>query len=254
METELPEILPNPPHPQGSVVIVTGAGSGIGQATAVLAARAGYTVAAWDVNMDGIEATRQAAGAHGAAIVPIHGDVTQQAAVTQAMEQSAALGPLVGLVNNAGPVAIGRDPDFAETVRDAIGSVQMVTEAFMAAGPAEGASVVSISSIVGAILAGGMEWYCAAKAGIVGYTKCMAVMHGDRVRFNCIAPGGPIRTPRNSRFIDDGVFDERIRRNPMKRPGRPEELAAGIIFLLSPAASYVNGVLLPIDGGLSVAE
>lgn len=63
-----------------------------------------------------------------------------------------------------------------------------------------------------------------------------------------------IRTPRNSSFIDDGTFACTLARNPMSRPGSAEELANGIIFLLSPAAGYINGHLLVIDGGLSVAE
>lgn len=242
------------PHPTGSVVVITGAGSGIGQATAALAARQGYVVAAWDVNPDGLACTAAAAGASGSAIRPLVADVTDAAAIAAAMEQSAALGPLVGLVNNAGPVAIGRDPQFGDTVKDAIASVQMMTDSFLAAGPAPAASVVNIASVVGPVVAGGAAWYCAAKAGIVGYTRFMADTHGSRVRFNCIAPGGPIRTPRNSAFIDEGRFAGHLARNPLRRPGRPEEIAAGIQFLLSPAASYVNGVMLPIDGGLSVAE
>jgi NAD(P)-dependent dehydrogenase (short-subunit alcohol dehydrogenase family) len=63
-----------------------------------------------------------------------------------------------------------------------------------------------------------------------------------------------IRTPRNSKFIDEGVFEPILKRNPTGRPGKPEELANGIMFLLSPAASYINGHMLCIDGGLSTAE
>lgn len=241
-------------HEHGSVVVVTGAGSGIGQATAVLAARQGYTVAGWDISVKGLEATVRAAGDAGSRIAAIEGDVTDADAIAGAMAASAKLGTLVGLVNNAGPVAIGRDPAFGDTVKDAVASVQMMSDAFLAAGPGADASVVNISSVVGPIVAGGAAWYCAAKAGIVGYTRYMAVTHGGKVRFNAVAPGGPVRTPRNSKFIDDGVFADRLARNPMRRPGNPIELAAGIMFLISPAASYINGVLLPIDGGLSVTE
>jgi NAD(P)-dependent dehydrogenase (short-subunit alcohol dehydrogenase family) len=252
--TAVPRIASARPHPPGSVIVVTGAGSGIGQATAVLAAHQGLVVAAWDVSAEGLALTAAAAGEAGHAVRPVIADVTNAAAIAAGMAASAALGPLVGLVNNAGPVAIGRDPHFGDTVKDAIASVQMVTDAFMAAGTAPGASVVNIASVVGPVVAGGAAWYCAAKAGIVGYTRYMAVTHGERVRFNCIAPGGPIRTPRNRAFIDEGRFAGHLARNPLHRPGRPEEIAAGILFLLSPAASYVNGVMLPIDGGLSVAE
>ena len=63
-----------------------------------------------------------------------------------------------------------------------------------------------------------------------------------------------IRTPRNSKFIDEGVFAKHLAKNPSGRPGTPDELANGIMFLLSPAASYINGHTLVIDGGLSIAE
>lgn len=241
-------------HPEGAVVIVTGAGSGIGQATAVLAARQGYRVAAWDINMDGVAKTIEAAGEAGQNITAIEGNVTDAGAIRIAMGKSAELGPLVGLVNNAGPVAIGQAPQFGDTVKDALASVQMMSDAFLEHGPGADASVVNISSVVGPIVAGGAAWYCAAKAGIVGYTRFMAVTNGKSVRFNAIAPGGPIRTPRNSKFIDEGVFANHLGRNPMGRPGKPIELAAAIMFLISPAASYVNGVLLPVDGALSAAE
>jgi len=72
------------------------------------------------------------------------------------------------------------------------------------------------------------------------------------VRFKAIGPGGPIHTPRNATFLDTPVMRERIARNPVKRPGRPEEIAAGIRFLWSPAASYVNEAFLVIDGGLTL--
>jgi NAD(P)-dependent dehydrogenase (short-subunit alcohol dehydrogenase family) len=130
----------------------------------------------------------------------------------------------------------------------------MVTEAFLATNPPAGAAIVNISSVVGPVVAGGAAWYCAAKAGIVGYTRYLAVTLAPRIRANVVAPGGPVRTPRNSGFIDEGKFANHLARNPSKRPGRPEELAAAILFLLSPAASYVNGVLLPVDGGLTAAE
>lgn len=63
-----------------------------------------------------------------------------------------------------------------------------------------------------------------------------------------------VRTPRNTAFIDQGAFSKILDRNPSQRPGEPQELANGIMFLLSPAASYINGHMLCIDGGLSVAE
>ena len=90
-------------------------------------------------------------------------------------------------------------------------------------------------------------WYATAKAGILGYTRWCATEFTQQARFNAIAPGGPIATPRNFAFLQSPGMLERINRNPMKRPGTPEELSAGILFLWSPAASYVNGSLLVVD-------
>jgi NAD(P)-dependent dehydrogenase (short-subunit alcohol dehydrogenase family) len=241
-------------HAPGTVLIVTGAGSGIGQATAIQAARLGLRVAAWDLRIEAAQRTVELAGEHGSSITPIVADVTSQVAIGQAMAATAALGQPTLLVNNAGPTAIGTELVFSDALTAAVGSVQMVTESFLATHPAEGASIVNIASVVGPIVAGGSAWYCAAKSAIVGYTRYLAVTLAPKCRANCVAPGGPVRTPRNQKFIDEGRFATHLARNPMKRPGRPEELAAGILFLLSPAASYVNGVLLPVDGGLTAAE
>ena len=241
-------------HAPGTLVIVTGAGSGIGQATAILAARMGLRVAAWDFRVAGAQRTIELAGEHGASITAVEADVTHPDAIDRAMAATTRLGQPTLLVNNAGPTAIGTELRFADALTAAVGSVQMVTESFIATHPPEGASIVNIASVVGPIVAGGSAWYCAAKSAIVGYTRYLAVTLAPTCRVNCVAPGGPVRTPRNQKFIDEGRFATHLARNPMKRPGRPEELAAAILFLLSPAASYVNGVLLPVDGGLTAAE
>lgn len=246
-------------HPAGTVAIVTGAGSGIGQATCVLAAQQGLKVAAWDINAEGAHRTVERAGEHGDSIVPIVADVADPAAVQRAMDETVSrLGVPTLLANNAGPTALGNTFDFDGAVHAALGSIQKVTEAFLATGPASGGSVVNIAAVSGNIAGGtgndpvDFGWYAAAKAGIAGYTRWCATEKAPDIRFNAIAPGGPIHTPRNTNFMDSPGMVERIARNPMKRPGRPEEIAGGILFLWSPAASYVNGVLLVIDGGLTL--
>ncbi|KAJ5815179.1 Short-chain dehydrogenase [Penicillium riverlandense] len=261
-------------HPKDSVVIITGAGSGIGMATALLAAEQGYQVAAWDIVEGGVQKTKELAGDLSSQIYPIICDVADETAVKAAMEKTVAIGKPHMLVNNAGPVAIGKTAGFMDMTSAAFGMVHFITTAFLDTNPVEGSSIVNISSVVGPIFGGGGPWYAAAKAGIAGYTKNLAVQLKGSTRVNTVAPGGrkgspdsaarglkadnfpliAIRTPRNSKFIDEGVFSKTLERNPTGRPGKPEELANGILFLLSPAASYINGHLLAIDGGLSIAE
>jgi len=182
-------------------------------------------------------AHRRAAGGVSSSIAPFVADVADGATVQSAMQATTEqLGAPTLLVNNAGPTAIGTNLDFGQAVDAALGSVQKVTEAFLAANPGPGASVVNISAVSGSVTGGtgndppGFGWYAAAKAGILGYTRWCATEIATSCRFNAIAPGGPIETPRNRAFLDSPGMVERIRRNPMRRPGTATELAAGILF------------------------
>jgi NAD(P)-dependent dehydrogenase (short-subunit alcohol dehydrogenase family) len=260
VHAEAPVRWPGWVHPRGTVAIVTGAGSGIGQASTILAAQHGLRVAAWDLSHEGAQRTLDRAGDHADAIVPIVADVSDGAAVERAMQETVErLGSPTLLVNNAGPTILGSSPDFSVALDAAVGSVQNVTTAFLANEPPPGASVVNISAVSGAIAGGSgvgepaaVSWYPAAKAALVGYTRWCATEYARICRFNAIAPGGPIETPRNRAALDGPEMTARIQRNPMRRAGTAEEVVAGILFLWSPAASYVNGALLVVDGGLTL--
>ncbi|KAH8897316.1 NAD(P)-binding protein [Thozetella sp. PMI_491] len=241
-------------HPKDTVVIITGAGSGIGMATALLAAQQGYQVAGWDISEQGVLKTKELAGELASQIHPIVCDIADENAVKEAMAATEKIGKPHMLVNNAGPVAIGKPRSFLEMMDAAMRMISLPTVAFLETQPAQGASIVNISSVVGAVFGGGGSWYAAAKAGIVGYTKNLACEQKGHIRVNAIAPGGPIHTPRNDKFLKEGVFKKHLERNPTGRPGTADELANGVLFLLSPAASYINGHTLVIDGGLSIAE
>lgn len=260
VQAEQPIRWPGWVHPTGTVAIVTGAGSGIGQAASILGAQQGLKIAAWDLSADGAKRTLHRAGEHADAITPIIADVSDRNAVERAMQETVErLGTPKLLVNNAGPTILGAALEFSDALEAAVGSIEKVTTAFLASSPGPGASVVNISAVSGIVVGGSgsrepyaVAWYPTAKAAIVGYTRWCATEHAPDCRFNAIAPGGPIETPRNRNALAGEGMQARIARNPMRRAGQAEELAAGILFLWSPAASYVNGALLVIDGGLTL--
>ncbi|WP_102345998.1 SDR family NAD(P)-dependent oxidoreductase [Bacillus sp. Marseille-P3661] len=239
-------------HPEGTGVIITGAASGIGQAATILAARMGMKVAAWDMNLEGVNRTIERAEEYRENILPVRVQIGDDEEVANAMKETVAFAKPHALVNVAGPQMIGHKWDFDEVTALAIGSIHRISQAFLATDPEEGSSIVNISALAGVFEGGGGDsWYAAAKSGIAGYTRHQAIELKGRPRVNSIAPGGPIVTPRNYNVLQhmQGFIDK----NPTGRAGRPEEIAAGILFLISPAASYINGVILPIDGGLHLA-
>lgn len=248
-------------HPQGTVAIVTGAGSGIGQATSIIAAQLGMKVAAWDLSDESLTRTLDRAGEYASSITSFTADVGDAHAVSETMRATVdRVGTPTVLVNNAGPAIATTKLDFDDNITAAVGSIQKMTTAFLETQPGSTASVVNISAISGAVVGGSapeepmfpVAWYAAAKAAIVGYTRWCATDLGRTCRFNAIAPGGPIETPRNRKMMSSEHMQNRLRSNPLRRPGIAEEIAAGILFLWSPAASYVNGALLVIDGGLTL--
>jgi NAD(P)-dependent dehydrogenase (short-subunit alcohol dehydrogenase family) len=214
-------------------VIITGGASGIGAAVARLAAEQGLRPVVWDLSPGGLVV-----------------DVRDRAAVQAALAEA---GPARYLVNNAGPASGGPHLAFADGLAFTAGSVELVTSAWLATGPPEGSAVVNVASVAGNYVGTDSSWYSAGKAAIAGYTRHLATRAAPRVRANAVAPGF-IDTPRMAGFADSELGRSLIQRNPMGRAGRPEDVAAAILFLLSPAAAYINGVLLPVDGGWTVTQ
>jgi NAD(P)-dependent dehydrogenase (short-subunit alcohol dehydrogenase family) len=237
----------------GDVVIVTGAASGIGKATAVSAAAVGLRVAAWDLDAGGAEATVDEIRERGGGAVAVCADVTDDGQVRAALDASeAGLGAARYLVNNAGP-ASASDIPFEQGVLAGVGSVRRVTEAWLArALPAEPA-LVNVSSVAGNVIGTAPDWYPATKAAIMGYTRHLASYSSDRVRANAVAPG-MTDTPRLAGFAASETGQRVLQRIPAGRMARPDEIAWAILFLLSPLASYVNGALLVVDGGWTITQ
>jgi 3-oxoacyl-[acyl-carrier protein] reductase len=228
---------------EGAVVVVTGAASGIGRATAMLAARSGLTVVGWDLDRDRLDDLVAAVADAGGQAVGHVCDVTDERSIAEAWDATAAVGVPRYLVNNAGPP--NSSPlSYVDGLVQGAGSMANVTETWLSA-HAEAAEAVTFTASTGALL-GTRNWYGPAKAAIAGYARSVAARCGGRPRANTVAPGFT-NTPRTAPWAE--LASSIGRRNPTGRVGEAEEIAAVICFLLSPAASYVNGVLIPVDGG-----
>lgn len=233
----------------GAVVIVTGAASGIGRSTAALAAQVGLRVAAWDVDQGGLDEVAAEIRSGGGTVETAIVDVFDDAAIDAAFAAvEAAWAPARYLVNNAGPRSV--DPyTFREGLDRAVGSMEAMIRRFLAAGPGEGASVVNMSSVAGNLAAGAAPaWYATAKAAIAGLTRALSFTDGHRCRFNAVAPS-LVATPRMTSYMESENGRRWAQTNPLRRWAYGDDVAGPVLFLLSPYAGYVNGVLLTVDGG-----
>jgi 3-oxoacyl-[acyl-carrier protein] reductase len=235
----------------GAPIVVTGAGSGIGRATAMTAAAEGLQVAAWDLQRDTAAATAKAITDSGGRAISIGVDATDEAAVKDAWRETLdSLGPVAILANIAGPPNWAK-LDLTEGVTAALQCYSVPTETWVEMVPAEQRSAVFISSVAGTKY--GMQgWYGVAKMAIVGYMRRCAAFRPGGIRANAICPD-LTETPRVGELVDTmGQVASQV--NPMGRIAQPTDVANAALFLLSPAASYINGITLDVDGGVNLVS
>ena len=243
----------------GKVVLVTGAGRGMGQAIAERLAAEGARVAVTDVDLDSAQKT--AAAFDGAAGFRL--DITDADEVSTRIEEIvAALGPIDALVNNAGwdrlAPFLETDEDLWDRVIDINlrGPIRMTKAVLPSMVERQGGRIVNISSDAGRVGSTGEAVYSACKAGIIGFGKTVArevARHGITV--NAICPG-PTATPLLESMVGEGndkLIDSLKRGIPMRRLGEPDDIAGAVAFIVSDDAGFITGQTLSVSGGLTMA-
>jgi NAD(P)-dependent dehydrogenase (short-subunit alcohol dehydrogenase family) len=246
----------------GKVALITGAASGIGRASALRFHDEGAAVVCADIDIDGAKDTAARIAEHGGKSSAIRLDVTDAAAVKDALDSAVSeFGGLHVLFNNAG--VGGRDMGWEKVLRinlDGVYHGVFHGAALMA--ERGGGSIINTASIAGLV---GLvrppmdpeppvEWgagaYMAAKHGVAGITKQFALTYATKgVRINAIAPGYIVTAMTAEATGDAGVRAYLESLHPMGRLGQPEEIAAAASFLASDEASFITGIVLPVDGG-----
>jgi len=240
----------------GRVALVTGAGRGIGAATALALAAAGARLVLVDRDAAGLEATADAVGRAGGEALAIRADVTDAPAIERAVDAGLAeWARLDVLVNNAGIVrdaTLGKvtDEDWAATLdvnlRGAMVCARAALRPMRAAGRGR---ILSATSVVARMGNYGQTAYAASKAGIIGMTRAWARELGPLgITANAVAPG--FIDTEMTRGVPEKVLATLLARTAARRLGRPEEVAGVYVFLSSDLASFINGAVVGVDGGL----
>ena len=242
---------------ENKIALVTGGASGIGAATTRELARAGAQVIIADIDLAAAESL--AAEVSGARAVRM--DVTSADSVAAAF---AGIEKLDILVNNAGIGLVGdisrtAEEDFERVMRVNVHSVFLVTKAALPLLLASRGSIVNIGSVAGSVGVKQRFAYCASKGAVQAMTRQIAVDYPKELRVNCIAPG-TVQTPFVEGYLEkyhahekEKVRAELVARQPIGRLGTPEDIASLVRFLCSKEAEFINGAVVPIDGGWTAA-
>lgn len=256
-------------HLDGQAAFVTGGGGGIGRAIALRLAEAGADIAIFDIFPERAEEAAERVRELGRQALPISGDVMDSDALRAAVDSAAArFGRLDILANNAGGVSAR--PFLEQSERSMRKHIDINLMSMLVATQAaakhmvdggRGGAIINVASIEASRAAPNFAVYAACKAGMLSFTKSMAVeLSGHRIRVNCIAPdhtitpgnqgnrAGPVDPSTWKQRSDDDI-DAMNRLIPLEREGVDTECGDAAVFLASAMSTYITGILLPVDGG-----
>jgi NAD(P)-dependent dehydrogenase (short-subunit alcohol dehydrogenase family) len=246
---------------QGKVALITGGASGIGRAAATLFAREGAAVAAVDLNEAGGQVVADAIARDGGRALFERADVTQAADCERVVERTVReFGALHILFNNAGIIRRAtvlelREADWDQVMSVNVKSIFLLSKcAIPWMRQAGGGSIINTASGWGLVGGPKAAAYCASKGAVVLLTKAMAIDHGgDNIRVNCICPGDTDTPMLRNEAQQLGESTDRYlaqaAQRPLRRVGRPEDIAQAALYLASDASSFVTGTSLVVDGG-----
>jgi 2-hydroxycyclohexanecarboxyl-CoA dehydrogenase len=241
---------------EGKVAVVTGAGSGMGQATAVQLAKDGAAVAIWDLNEAGAKATADMIAKAGGKAIGLKVDVSSKADVTAATERTRReLGPITILVNNAGISGPVPFLDVTEQQWDRMMNINLKGPYFCTQAiipdmlAAKWGRIVNITSSSTQIGSPRMTHYASSKGGLAVFTKSLAAEFArSGITANNVPPNF-IDTPMLREHFGEDFINSRAEASVMGRPGQSEDIAAAVSYLCSVAAKHINGHTLGVNGG-----
>ena len=245
---------------KGRVAIITGAGSGMGEATAKVFADEGVKVIATDLDFQEVERVTQEIIKSKGECTALKLDVTDKSAIDKCLEETInKYGAIDFIINNAGVSSVTsiEDENYENYWDDTLnvvltGQIRLIRAALPFLLKSNNARIVNISSTEGFGASPYHSPYTAAKHGVIGLTRSLALELGPQgITVNCICPG-PINTNMTASIDPKDKETYARRRVGLKRYGEPEEVAHATLNLCLPSSSYIYGVYLPVDGGLSI--
>ncbi len=237
-----------------ALIVVTGAGTGIGRAVVARLSSAGHRVLAADLDLEAAQAT---ASATGPLVTAVQVDVADETSVRGLAAEADKAAPIAGLVNAAGVGSTTTTPDTTIETWEHVMAVN-ATGTFLCCKhfisrlrASDRGAIVNIASVAGLIGLRNRAAYCASKGAVVSLTRALALDHvRERIRVNAVCPG-TIDTPWVRRLVDEAgeSLDDLRARQPMGRLGTADEVAGAVAWLLSAEAAFVTGTTLVLDGG-----